>query len=113
MMLYRTRLDKNEQASALLLLSASPTSDNKIHFQKLLWCLGTDLLVHKSRYPLDPSPPRQSPDGWLGDALDVVPEHLPVTLGPALAQPLATLAPSVSVPAHPRSLGHQSIFTNV
>jgi hypothetical protein len=35
--------------------------------------------------------PRQTPDGRLRDALNVIAEHLPVTLGTALAQTLASL----------------------
>ena len=54
----------------------------------------TGLLVDESRDPLDSSPPRQTADCGLGDALDVVPQHLPVPLGAALAQSLASLATS-------------------
>ena len=54
----------------------------------------TGLLVDESRDPLDSSPPRQTADGGLGDALDVVPQHLPVPLGASLAQSLASLATS-------------------
>ena len=54
----------------------------------------TGLLVDESRDPLDSSPPRQTADCGLGDALDVVPQHLPVPLGASLAQSLASLATS-------------------
>jgi hypothetical protein len=49
------------------------------------------LLVDEPRDALDAAPPRQPPDRRLGDALDVVAQHLPVTLRAALAEPLATL----------------------
>ena len=54
----------------------------------------TGLLVDEARDPLDSSPPRQPTDGRLGDALDVIPQHLPVTLGASLAQSLSSLATS-------------------
>ena len=41
----------------------------------------TGLLVDEAGDPLDSSPPRQTADGGLGDALDVVSQHLTVTLG--------------------------------
>ena len=52
------------------------------------------LLVDEAGDPLDSSPPRQTADGGLGDALDVVPQHLTVTLGASLSQSLASLATS-------------------
>merc|ERR1711934_284074 len=54
----------------------------------------TGLLIDEARDPLDSSPPRKTTDGGLGDALDVVPQHLPVTLGASLSQSLASLATS-------------------
>jgi hypothetical protein len=54
----------------------------------------TSLFVDESRDPLDSSPPRQTADGGLSDALDVVSQHLAVTLGASLAQSLASLATS-------------------
>ena len=54
----------------------------------------TGLLVDEAGDPLDSSPPRQTADGGLGDALDVVPQHLAVTLGASLSQSLASLATS-------------------
>ena len=54
----------------------------------------TGLLVDEAGDPLDSSPPRQTADCGLGDALDVVPQHLTVTLGASLAQSLASLAAS-------------------
>merc|ERR1719192_2629303 len=52
----------------------------------------TGLLVDEARDPLDSSPPRQTADGGLGDALDVVSQHLTVTLGASLSESLASLA---------------------
>ncbi|XBJ25974.1 hypothetical protein VPH35_003497 [Triticum aestivum] len=56
------------------------------------------LLVDEPRDALHAAPPSEAPDRRLGDALDVVAEHLPVALGAALAQPLASLA----APGHGR-----------
>ncbi len=50
------------------------------------------LLVDEAGDALDAAPARQAADGRLGDALDVVAEHLAVPLGAALAQALASLA---------------------
>jgi hypothetical protein len=58
------------------------------------------LLVDEAGDALDAAPPGQPPDRRLGDALDVVTEHLAVALGAALAQPLAALA----APRHRRPL---------
>ena len=57
------------------------------------------LLIDEPRDPLDSSPPRQTADGGLGDALDVVPQHLTVTLGASLSQSLASLSTSSHVDA--------------
>ena len=54
----------------------------------------TGLLVDQARDTLDSSPPRQTPDGGLGDALDVIPQHLPVALGASLAESLSSFATS-------------------
>jgi hypothetical protein len=43
------------------------------------------LLVDQARDALDPSTASQSADSGLGDALDVVPQNLPVPLGSSLA----------------------------
>ncbi len=48
----------------------------------------------KTRDTLDTTTASQTPDGGLGDALDVVPEHLPVTISASLAESLASLAKS-------------------
>ena len=50
------------------------------------------LLVDQAGDALDTASARQSADGGLGDALDVVSEDLSVALGAALAESLATLA---------------------
>ena len=54
----------------------------------------TGLLVDESGDTLDSSSPRQPPDGGLGDALDVVSQHLPVTLSASLSQSLSSFATS-------------------
>merc|ERR1719209_2572709 len=54
----------------------------------------TSLLVDEARDPLDSSPPRETTDGGLGDALDVVSQHLSVTLSASLSKSLASLATS-------------------
>ena len=52
----------------------------------------TGLLIDESRDTLDSSTTRQPPDGGLGDALDVVSQHLPVTLSASLSQSLSSFA---------------------
>ena len=52
------------------------------------------LLIDEAADALDTTTASQTTDGGLGDALDVVTEHLPVALGTALAQALAALAAS-------------------
>lgn len=52
------------------------------------------LLVDEPRDALDAATPSQAADGRLGDALDVVAQHLAVALGAALAEPLTALAPT-------------------
>ena len=54
----------------------------------------TSLLIDESRDPLDSSTAGQSPDGRLGDALDVVPQHLAMTLGFSLSESLSSFATS-------------------
>ena len=54
----------------------------------------TGLLVDEARDTLDSSTTRQPPDGGLGDALDVVSQHLPVTLSASLSQSLSSFATS-------------------
>ena len=50
------------------------------------------LLVDVEADALDAASAGQSADGGLGDALNVVTQNLPVALGTALAETLATLA---------------------
>ena len=57
----------------------------------------TGLFVDESRDTLDSSTTRQPPDGGLGDALDVVSQHLPVTLSASLSQSLSTFTTSSHV----------------
>jgi hypothetical protein len=52
------------------------------------------LLIDEARDTLDTASAGQTPDGGLGDALDVIPEHLPVALGASLAESLASFAAS-------------------
>jgi hypothetical protein len=57
----------------------------------------TGLLVDQARDTLDSSTPRQTPDCGLGDALDVIPQHLTVTLGASLSKSLSSFASSSHV----------------
>ena len=50
------------------------------------------LLVDESGDTLDSTSAGQTPDGRLGDALDVVPQHLPVPLGASLSESFAAFA---------------------
>ncbi|KAF1414323.1 hypothetical protein FQV23_0002232, partial [Spheniscus humboldti] len=50
------------------------------------------LLVDEPRDALHAATPSQAADGRLGDALDVVAQHLAVPLGAPLAEPLPALA---------------------
>ena len=59
----------------------------------------TGLLVDEARDPLDSTPPCQPTDGGLGNALDVVSQHLPVPLGTSLSKSLASFATSSHVAA--------------
>ena len=54
----------------------------------------TGLLIDEARDALDTTTARQSADGGLGDALEVVSEDLSVALGAALAQSLSSLSTS-------------------
>ena len=57
----------------------------------------TGLLIDESRDTLDSSTASQTPDGGLGDSLDVVSQHLTVTLGASLAESLSSFAASSHV----------------
>jgi len=50
------------------------------------------LLIDQTGDALDSSTAGQTPDGRLGDTLDVVAQHLPVPLGASLAQTLASFS---------------------
>jgi len=50
------------------------------------------LLVDEAGDALDPAATGQTPDGGLGDALDVVPQDLAMPLGSALAKTFASFA---------------------
>merc|ERR1719228_3021172 len=52
------------------------------------------LLIDKTTDTLDATPSCESPDCGLGDSLDVVPQHLAMSLGSTLAQTLASFASS-------------------
>ena len=54
----------------------------------------TGLLVDESRDTLDSSTTCQTADGGLGDALDVITQHLAVPLGATLSESFASLAAS-------------------
>ena len=59
----------------------------------------TGLLIDEARDTLDSTTARQTADGGLGDALDVVPEDLPVALSASLSESLASFATSGHVVA--------------
>ena len=52
------------------------------------------LFVDESRDTLDTSSASKTADGWLGDTLDVVSQHLPVTLGAPLSESLSSFSSS-------------------
>merc|ERR1719289_645042 len=52
------------------------------------------LLVDEATDSLDTTPSSKSPDCRLGDTLDVIPQHLAMSLGTSLAQTLASFASS-------------------
>ncbi len=52
------------------------------------------LLVDQARDTLHTATTRQTADGRLGDSLDVVSQHLPVSLGATLSQTLASFTTS-------------------
>ena len=54
----------------------------------------TGLFVDESRDTFDSSTSRQTTDGGLGDALDVITKYLTVTLGASLAESLSSFATS-------------------
>ena len=44
------------------------------------------LFVHESRDAFDTAPPRQSSNGWFGDALDIIAQNFLVTFAPTFAE---------------------------
>lgn len=50
------------------------------------------LFVDQAGDSLDSSTASETPDGGLGDALDVVPEHFAMTLGSSLSETLSSFA---------------------
>lgn len=50
------------------------------------------LLVDQTRDTFHTTPASQTTNGRLRDTLDVIPQHLAMTLGPALSKTLATLS---------------------
>ena len=54
----------------------------------------TSLLVDEARDTLDSTTTSQSSDGGLGDALDVISQHLTMTLSASLSKSLASFATS-------------------
>merc|ERR1712198_290177 len=50
------------------------------------------LLINETTDPLNTTPSCKSPNCRLGNALDIIPQHLTVSLGTTLAQTLATFA---------------------
>ena len=52
----------------------------------------TSLLIDQAGNTLNTTTTSQTPDCWLGDTLDVVTEHLPVTLGASLSKTFASFA---------------------
>ena len=67
------------------------------------------LLIDEARDTLDTTTARQTADGGLGDALDVVTKDLAMTLGASLAQSLASFASSSHVAAYFNSLEMMSV----
>jgi len=63
------------------------------------------LLVDKAGDALHSATTRQTADGRLGDALDVVAQHLAVTLGAALAETFTALATS----GHSSDAAHRQV----
>ena len=57
----------------------------------------TGLLIDETRDTLDSSTASQTPDGGLGDSLDVVSQHLTVTLGASLSESLSSFTTSSHV----------------
>lgn len=54
----------------------------------------TCFFIDEARDTLDSASASQTSDGWLGDTLDVVTQHLPVTFSTTLSKAFASLAAS-------------------
>ena len=54
----------------------------------------TGLFVDEARDTLDTTTTSQTTDSWLGDALDVITQHLAMTLGASLSQSFSSFAAS-------------------
>ena len=54
----------------------------------------TGLLVDQTADSLHSATTSKTPDGWLGDSLDVIPENLPVTLCASFSESFASFATS-------------------
>ena len=55
---------------------------------------GAGLLVDEARDALDTSTTRETADGWLGNALDVIAKDLAVTLGASLSESFTSFSTS-------------------
>ena len=73
----------------------------------------TGLLVDESGDTLDSTTTRQPSDGGLGDALDVVPQHLAMTLGSSLPESLSSFATSTHVDGVSANDGEVRILGNI
>ena len=73
----------------------------------------TGLLVDQAGDTLDTSSPGQPPDGRFGDALDVVPQHLAMTLGSSLPESLSSFATSTHVDGVSANDGWARILGNI
>ena len=62
----------------------------------------TSFLVNEARDALHTTTTRQTTDSGLGDALDVVAQHLAMTLGATLSQSLTSLSTTGQVSLHER-----------
>ena len=96
------------EGAALALERVDDVSGNKRHAERVFAiaaCITDDVLeedledtpglfVDQTGDPLDATSASQPPDGRLGDALDVVPKDLPVTLGAALAESFTSFSSS-------------------
>ena len=54
----------------------------------------TGLFVDQTADSLHSATTGKTPDGWLGDSLDVIPENLPVTLGASFSKTFASFSSS-------------------